>query len=64
VLRLAAEGLHNPEIGAKLFISPRTVEVHRAKAMHKLGLRNFTDLVRYAVRRGIEPLPESSFSAE
>jgi len=53
VLHLAAEGHSNAEIGARLFISRRTVEVHRAKAMHKLGLRNYGDLVRYAVRRGI-----------
>jgi DNA-binding NarL/FixJ family response regulator len=53
VLRLAAEGLHNADIGTKLFISSRTVEVHRAKAMRKLGLRNFGDLLRYALRRGI-----------
>lgn len=57
VLPLAAEGLSNKTIGARLFISPRTVEVHRSKLKQKLGLRTHRDLVRYAVRRGF--LPES-----
>jgi DNA-binding NarL/FixJ family response regulator len=55
VLQLAAEGHTNAEIGKRLFISPRTVEVHRANMMQKLGLRNQTELIRYALRRGILP---------
>ncbi|MBM4083072.1 MAG: response regulator transcription factor, partial [Planctomycetes bacterium] len=39
VLHLAAQGLTNPEIGRRLFISARTVEVHRANLMRKLGLK-------------------------
>ena len=53
VLQLAAEGLSNPDIGRKLFISPRTVESHRANLMRKLSLRSQTDLVRYAIRKKI-----------
>lgn len=53
VLQLAAEGLSNPDIGKKLFISPRTVESHRANLMRKLSLRSQTDLVRYAIRKKI-----------
>lgn len=53
VLHLAAEGHSNVEIGERLKISPRTVETHRAKATHKLGLRGQTDLVLYAVQRGL-----------
>jgi len=53
VLQLAAEGNSNPAIAAKLFISVRTVETHRANVMHKLGLQSQTDLIRYAFRRGI-----------
>ena len=53
VLQLAAEGLANAEIGKRLFISPRTVEVHRGNLSRKLGLGSQTDLVRYALRRGI-----------
>jgi DNA-binding NarL/FixJ family response regulator len=53
VMQLAAEGNTNAEIGKRLFISRRTVEIHRANMMHKLGLRNQTDLIRYALKRGI-----------
>jgi two-component system, NarL family, response regulator NreC len=53
ILHLSAEGYTNVEIGKRLFISPRTVETHRAHLMHKLGLRTHTDLIRYALRRGI-----------
>jgi two-component system, NarL family, response regulator NreC len=53
VLHLAAEGLGNTELGARLGISPRTVETHRANVMRKLGFQRQMDLVRYALRRGI-----------
>jgi len=56
VLHLAAEGHTNAEIAGRLFISPRTVETHRANVMHKLGLRSQTELVRYALQRGILPM--------
>ena len=55
VLHLAAEGLSNPAIGVRLGISPRTAEVHRAHVMEKLGLRNRTELIAYALRRGLIP---------
>jgi len=56
VLQLGAEGHTNAEIAGRLFISPRTVETHRANVMHKLGLRSQTELVRYALQRGILPI--------
>ena len=52
-LQLAAEGLGNAEIAEKLFISARTAETHRANLMRKLNLQTQTDLVRYAIRRGL-----------
>lgn len=55
VLHLAAEGHANAEIAARLSISSRTAETHRAHLMHKLGLHNQTDLIRYALRRRIVP---------
>jgi len=58
VLHLAAEGRTAPQIGSVLCISPRTAEVHRANMMHKLGLRSRSDLIRYALRRGILPLED------
>lgn len=51
VLGLAAEGLSSSEIAKRLFISPRTVESHRANLMRKLDLRNQTELVRYVLNR-------------
>jgi len=53
VLHLAAEGLTNTEVADRLSISPRTAESHRGNMMRKLGLRTQTDLVLYALRRGI-----------
>ncbi len=53
VFLLVAECHSNNEIGEKLSISPRTVEVHRSRVMEKLNLRNHTHLIKYAVQRGI-----------
>ena len=53
VLQMAAEGLSSAEIARRLSISPRTAELHRGRMMHKLGLRNQTELIRYAFKRGI-----------
>lgn len=55
VLHLVAEGVTNHEMGARLKISPRTVEMHRANLTRKLGLRSTAELVRYALKRGITP---------
>lgn len=52
VLQLAARGLHAKEIARDLSISPRTVEVHKARIMAKLGARNVAELVRLAVATG------------
>jgi FixJ family two-component response regulator len=49
VLEWVGKGLHAKEIGAKLAISPRTVEVHKARIMTKLGARNVAELVRFAL---------------
>ena len=53
VLQLAAEGNSTAAIARRLYISPRTVETHRANLMKKLSLRSQTDLVRFAIRRQI-----------
>jgi len=58
VLQLAAEGNTAAQIGARLFISPRTVEIHRANLMRKLSLRTQADLIRYALKKGLLPLDE------
>ena len=46
VLKEITDGASNKEAGRTLGISPRTVEVHRARIMEKLGARNAADLVR------------------
>ena len=50
VMELATAGLSNREIGAKLNISPKTVENHRAWVMERIGARNIADLVRIAIQ--------------
>jgi RNA polymerase sigma factor (sigma-70 family) len=48
VLDLVTQGLHNREVGERLAISPRTVEVHKARVMAKLGARTLAELIRLA----------------
>lgn len=58
VLHLAAEGLNNSQIASKLSISPRTAEMHHGNLMRKLHLRNQTELIRFALQRGILSLED------
>ena len=53
VLKLAAEGHTNQEIADTLVISPKTVEGHKSNLMSKLGIHNRTELIKYALRKGI-----------
>jgi len=55
VFLLAAEGSTSKDIAARLGIRPRTAESHRANVMRKLGFHNQTDLVHYAMKRGLPP---------
>ena len=56
VVKLIAEGHSSKEIAATLVISYRTVERHRANVLAKLGMRDRTELTRYAIRAGlVEP---------
>jgi len=67
VLQLIAEGYSNQRIAQELFISVKTVEAHKAHIMSKLHAQNRTDLIRYAIRKGIVGLdsgPDLSDSAE
>jgi len=53
VLTHLAEGASNDAIAAALVISPKTVERHRENIMRKLNLHSRSELVRYAIRKGI-----------
>ena len=53
VLREVAMGLTNAEIGEKLGVSVRTVESHRSHVQQKLGMSKRSELVRYALGRGL-----------
>jgi DNA-binding NarL/FixJ family response regulator len=53
VMRLLAQGVSTKEVADRLFISPKTVENHRANLMGKLGLHSSIELVRYAARLGL-----------
>lgn len=55
VLTYLAQGRPNKEIARLLELSPRTVEIHRARMMTRLGVRSFAEAVRLAVQAG-EPL--------
>ena len=57
VLDHAAKGLHAKEIARVLGISARTVEVHKARIMAKLGARNVSELVRFAL--AVEAPPDA-----
>ena len=49
VMGMVADGMVNKEIAMRLGISPRTVEIYRAKVMEKMGARNLAELVRMAL---------------
>ena len=58
ILRLAALGKSNRDIGDELDISVRTVESHRSNLMRKLDLQNVQELVAFAVKQGIVSVDE------
>jgi DNA-binding NarL/FixJ family response regulator len=53
VLRYLAEGNSNKEVAARLGISTRTIDAHRARIMDKLHVRTLSDLVHFAIRHKI-----------
>lgn len=58
VLRLVAEGKTTQQIADLLHLSPKTVEKHRSSMMHKLGLHNLSELIKYAIRKGLIEVDE------
>ena len=53
ILKLIADGHTNREIAATLFITVKTVLGHRTKIMKKLDIHNHTELIKYAIRKGL-----------
>ncbi|MDR1708476.1 MAG: response regulator transcription factor [Candidatus Accumulibacter sp.] len=53
ILKHIAEGHNTKEIAARLGLSSKTVETHRAQIMQKTGIREIAGLVRYAIRKGL-----------
>lgn len=58
ILQLVAEGYTNKMIAEKLSMSPRTAETHRANMMNKLELTSQTDVIRFALKRGLLSLDD------
>lgn len=55
VMEYLVAGCSNKEVGLKLGISPRTVEIHRARLMEKMTADSLAQLIRMALDAGIEP---------
>lgn len=53
ILELVVEGIGNKEIAERLFISVKTVETHKSHILDKLGLKNTTELIKYAIKHNI-----------
>lgn len=58
ILQLIAEGNSTKRIAKVLFISPKTVESHRANIMEKLDIHNLPELTKYAIRAGLTSLDD------
>lgn len=56
VLQLIAEGKSSKEIGEILFLSPKTVDVHRNNIMKKIDLYTIPELTKYAIQKGLTTL--------
>ena len=56
IFHLLAVGIQTKDIAKRLYISPRTVEVHRARIAKKLGISTGSELVRFALRHGLTSL--------
>ena len=61
VFALVVAGLLNKQVAARLGTSERTVKVHRARVMRKLGVESFAELVRLGTQLGIGPAPVARF---
>ncbi len=62
VLQLVVEGYSSADIGQRISLSPKTVDNYRSRLMHKLGVSNLPNLIRFAIDNGLTPawLPMNS----
>ncbi len=58
ILKLVGEGYTSREMAEKLFLSTNTVERHRTNIMDKLGMHNKSELIRFAIRKGLVKLED------
>ena len=56
VLQMVAEGLSSAKIADRLVLSPKTVDTYRSRIMQKIGVRDVTELVKFAIRHGLTSL--------
>jgi len=56
VLQLTVEGNSSAAIAERMDLSPKTIETYRSRLMGKLGVRDLTELVRFAIKHGITPI--------
>jgi DNA-binding NarL/FixJ family response regulator len=56
VLQMVAEGHSSAKIAAQLALSPKTVDTYRSRIMQKIGVRDVTELVKFAIRHGLTSL--------
>jgi DNA-binding CsgD family transcriptional regulator len=55
ILQLVVDGKTSAEIGAILFLSPKTVESYRSRMMRKLGVSDLPSLIKFALHEGLLP---------
>ena len=60
IVALVIEGLTNPQIGDRLFVSPRTVSTHLYRIFKKVGVATRSELVSAAMQRGFRGQPHES----
>jgi len=53
IIELCSKGLQSKEIANRLDLSPRTIECHKTRIFHKLGINNTVEMVQYAIKNGI-----------
>jgi DNA-binding NarL/FixJ family response regulator len=53
ILQLVAEGNSTKQVAGRLGLSTKTIEAHRGAIMHRLGIRDLTGLVRFAIKEGL-----------